>query len=538
VASLAELHVRASAWLEGQGLGLEAFQHAAAAHDIDRATRLLESKGIPRQFRGTVKAILDWLGSLPASELDSRPGLQTMYASVLLATGQTTGIEEKLQAAETALHGAELDDSTRDLVGQIAAIRATLAIAEYQVDMMLAQSQRALEYLSPRSLFLRATAYWTMGVAYNLQGDRPAARQAYTEAIAISRASGDIFATILATVSLGAIQEADNQLYQAAETYRRVLELAGDMPLPIAGEAHLGLAHIHYEWNELEAALTHGQQSLTLSRQYESIIDRWVLCEVFLARLKLAHGDLAGAAAQLAQAEQAARQQHFVYRLPEIAAAQLVTWLQQGQVEAAAQLAQTYDLPLCQARVSLAQGDPAAAWIKLSAWGAKVEARGWADEQLRVRVLQALAYQAQGEQEQAVSELSAALALAEPGGYIRIFVDEGAAMQRLLSAVAAVGGRMPDYIGRILAGFEAHTPQTTTPAYPPAPTAQRLIDPLSPRELEVLHLIAQGRSDQEIAGQLFIALSTVKGHNRKIFGKLQVQRRTEAVARARDLGLL
>jgi LuxR family maltose regulon positive regulatory protein len=167
-----------------------------------------------------------------------------------------------------------------------------------------------------------------------------------------------------------------------------------------------------------------------------------------------------------------------------------------------------------------------------------VEARGWADEQLRVRVLQALAYQAQGEQEQAVEVLRAALALAEPGGYIRTFVDEGPEMQRLLSAVAAAGRGMPDYIGKILAGFEAHMPQTATPAYPPAPTAQPLRYHLSPRELEVLHLIAQGRSDQEIAGRLFVALSTVKGHNRKIFGKLEVQRRTEAVARARKLGLL
>jgi LuxR family transcriptional regulator, maltose regulon positive regulatory protein len=530
---IAKLHLRASAWFEEHDLLLEAFQHAIAAHDVDRAARLLESKAMPRQFRGTVKIILDWLGSLLLSELTSRPALLVRYASVLLATGQTTGVEEKLQVAEAALQSAEPDGSTRNLIGQIAAIRATLAISEYQVDSMLAQSRRALEYLHPDSWALRANATWTLGVAYNLQGERTAARQAFTEAVSLSQASGDIFTTILATGSLGAAQEANNQLYQAAETYRHVLELAGDMPLPIAGEAHLGLARIHYEWNDLEAAEQRGQQSLHLARQYERIIDRWVLCEMFLARLKLAHGDLAGAAAQLAEIDRAARAQHFVYRLPEIAASQVVTWLRQGQVEAAAQLAETYDLPLSRARVRLAQCDPAAALAVLAGWGEQVAARGWVDAQLKVGVLQALAYQAQGELETAVQRVEKTLALAESGGCIRTFVDEGAAMERLISAATA-RGRRPDYLRRVLVGFETREPAREAP---PA-TAQPPLDPLSPRELEVLRLIAQGRSDREIAERLFVALSTVKGHNRRIFDKLQVQRRTEAVARARELGLL
>jgi LuxR family maltose regulon positive regulatory protein len=158
------------------------------------------------------------------------------------------------------------------------------------------------------------------------------------------------------------------------------------------------------------------------------------------------------------------------------------------------------------------------------------------DEQLRVRALRALAHHALGEQEEAVRALLAALELGEAGGCIRTFVDEGPEMERLLPMVAT-SGRMPDYIGRVLAAFKARTRQTEIPAYPP-PYSQPLIDPLSPRELEVLHLIADGLSNEEIAGRLFLALSTVKGHNRMIFDKLQVQRRTEAVARARELGLL
>src|SRR5207245_9651162 len=138
--------------------------------------------------------------------------------------------------------------------------------------------------------------------------------------------------------------------------YRRVLHLAGDQPLQIIYEAHLGLARVLYEWNDLDEASQHGRQSLHLARQYERVIDRFILCEVFLARLKLAQGDVAGAATMLAQASQSARQENFVYRIPEVAAAQVLTLLRQGNLAAAAHLAQTHELPIRQARVPLAHG--------------------------------------------------------------------------------------------------------------------------------------------------------------------------------------
>ena len=127
---------------------------------------------------------------------------------------------------------------------------------------------------------------------------------------------------------------------------------------PNASEEFIGLARIFYEWNDLDAAEQHGQQSLQLARQYDRAIDRFIICEVFLARLKLARGDVAGAAAMLAETEQAVRQNNFVHRMPEVAAAQVLTLLRQGDVAAAAHVAQTHDLPLSQARVHLAQGDP------------------------------------------------------------------------------------------------------------------------------------------------------------------------------------
>ncbi|HLX57114.1 MAG TPA: LuxR C-terminal-related transcriptional regulator, partial [Ktedonobacteraceae bacterium] len=221
--------------------------------------------------------------------------------------------------------------------------------------------------------------------------------------------------------------------------------------------------------------------------------------------------------------------------MPEVAAAQVLTLLRQGHVAAAAQLAKTHHLPLGQARVHLAQGDPSAALAVLAPWRAQVEDREWADERLKVMVLQALALQAEGEQDQAVQLLLDALVLAEPGGFIRLFADEGRPMALLLSQAEA-SGRMPDYIGKLLAVLKAEEQQSADASH--RSSVQPLLEPLSERELEVLRLIAQGLSNQEISERLYLALDTVKGHNRKIFGKLQVERRTEAVARARELGLL
>jgi LuxR family maltose regulon positive regulatory protein len=534
---VAELHVRASAWYEDNGLEIEAFHHATAANDYDRAERLIEGKGMPLHFRGAVAPVLNWLSSLPTSVLDARPSLWTSYASVLLVTGQLTRVEQTLQAAETALQGEPLDDKTRDLVGRIAAIRATAATSQGQVEIIIAQSRRALEYLHPDNLAFRTSTTCKLGFAYQLQGDRAAARRAYTEVITIGQASGNIIFTLLATIGLGGLQEADNKLHLAAQTYGSVVQLCGDQPLPFASEAYFGLARLHYEWNDLEAAQHHAQQSAELARQIENN-DRFVASEVFLARLNLARRDAKSAAAILAGAEDFLRQHNFVDRMLEVAATQVLTLLHQGNVAAAAQLAQTHELPISQARVYLAQGEPTRSLAVLEPLRRQAEAKGWEDERLKVMILQAVAHHANGEKDNAVQLLGDALALAEPGGFIRSFVDEGIPMVQLL-AEAAAQGIMPDYTAKLLAVFETEKDKGEDKAYLSSiQSTQPLIEPLSQRELEVLQLIAQGLSNREIGERLFLALITVKGHNQRIFGKLQVQRRTEAVARARELGLL
>jgi len=533
-----EVHIRASDWYKENDLLFEAFHHATAANDVARAEGLIENQAIGLHFRSVAMPVIDWLISLPDAVKDAQPKLWVKSATIALVAGQTTGVEERLQSAETALaaqtdrQNGVLNEETRDLIGQIACARATLALTHYDPDNMIIQAHRAIEYLPSNDLTFRFIASWALASAYMFQGKRTAAIQACMEGIAICQQSGDVFSTILALANLGTAQEMENQLHKAVKTYQRVLELSGEYPQPNAAEVCLGLARIYYEWNDLELAEQYGRQSLELSHMFDQVIDRFIISEIFLARLKLTQGDVDGAAKLLDQADESARQKNFILRLPEIAAARVPVMLLQGQVAAAAQLAEQYELPICQARVYLAQGTLPAALAILETLHDQMESKGWKDEMLKVMVLSAVAHQANGEPDKALRWLGEALKLAEPGGFIRLFVDEGEAMRLLIAEYLLPTDKpqhqdkLSEYADKILAAF----PQ---PSIDNPPT-----EVLSPRELEVLVHIAAGRTNQEIAAHLFLSLYTVKAHVRNIFGKLNVRNRTQAVAKARQMGLL
>lgn len=536
-----ELHNRASQWYEDHGLPVEAFHHATCANDIERAERLIEGEGMPLQFRGAGAPILNWLKSLPRATLDARPSLWVTYASTLLFGGRHTAVEQTLKAAEAALtaapQGIEKEDKSKDLVGRIASMRATLAVIDHDVETIISQSQRALEYLHPANLPVRTATTWTLGYAYQLQGDRAAASQAYNEVIDISKSYGNSIYTIAAILNLGQIQEADNQLPLATGTYTRVLELAGDPPQRMASEAFLGLARIYYEWNDLDRAQEQGRQCLQLTQQMETISTS-ASYSIFLARLRLAQGDIVSAVATLEEAEEFVRRNNFMFMLPEVATIQVLTLLRQGNLTAAADLAKTHKLPISQARVFLAQGESSAALAVLEPWLNQVDAKGWSDERLKVKLLQAVAHHAQGDKEEALQVLSEVLKLAKPGGFIRIFVDEGLPMFRLLSE-AAGQGLMPDYIGKLLAGFKVERQGSASKSHHVAPvSSQSLIEPLSERELEVLRLLGTELSGPEIARRLIVSLSTMRTHTQNIYSKLGVNNRRAAVRRAQELNLL
>lgn len=527
-----ELHRRASVWFEQAGFEVEAFQHAAAANEYERAERLIEGKGMPLHFRGAVAPVLNWLESLPKTVLDARPSLWTALASTLLVTGQLSRAEQTIQAAEAALESHELDAKTRDLIGRVAATRATAAVNRDDLETIIVQSTRALEYLHPNNVAFRTSTAWKLGFAYQVQGNREAARQAYNEVISIGEASGNTVFAAMATIGLGALYEGDNRLDQAANTYRNVLKVLGDPPLRFASQAYLGLARISYEWNDLEAAQQYAEQSVQLARPIENN-DRFIISEIFVAHIKLAQGDLTEAEAILSNAIRVVRERGFRNRERDVATEHVLLLLRQGKVAGAARLAQLHNLPLSQARVHLANGKESDALRLLETYRREAEDKQWADEQLKAMVLQTVAYSAQREREQAIESLAQALLIAEAGRFVRLFIDEGRHIADLLPAVVA-RGIVPEYARRLLEAFEGEKQRNQEYGL----EAKGLIDALSKRELEILRLIAQGLSNKEISERLFLALVTVKGHNQRIFAKLQVQRRTEAVARARELGLL
>ncbi|MBZ0304038.1 MAG: LuxR C-terminal-related transcriptional regulator, partial [Anaerolineae bacterium] len=399
------LHSRASAWYEANGLEIEAFHHAAAADDVERTLRLIEGNGTPLYLRGGFAAILRWFGSLPQATFDEKPSLWVTYAVASTVAGQQVDrIEDRLQAAEIALQDDPHDARNRELLGQIAAVRAMLAVPHADIETMLSQSNLALEMLHTDSLSMRLFALWTTGLAHQQFGEHETARQIYAEVVSIAEATGNTMMMLAILTNLGQLQEQSNQLHQAQVSYQRVLALVGEPPWPMACEACLGLARIHYAWNDLEQAEFFGQQGYELGRQIENV-NTPIKSGILLARVRIARGDLNGAASILAESERLVEQRGFTDKVPEIRA-----------------------------------------------------------EQARI--------------------------------------------QQMMTQDSA------------------------------SPVSQPLVEPLSERELEVLQLVAEGLSNREICERLYLALDTIKGHNRRIFAKLGVQRRTEAVARAQELGLL
>jgi LuxR family maltose regulon positive regulatory protein len=211
-------------------------------------------------------------------------------------------------------------------------------------------------------------------------------------------------------------------------------------------------------------------------------------------------------------------------RLPEIAAAKVSVAIARDKGEAALRYAKESGQPRLQARALLALGRVGEALAAIEDWLAKAKEGGWKDETLKSGVVHALALADAGRDGEALAALERALMLAEPCGAVRCFSDEGARMAAILEALASKAP-LSDHASRVLASCGRR------PGSLPA-------EPLSPREREVLALIAQGLSNQEIGERLFLALDSVKGNNRRIFEKLGVQRRTEAVARARELGII
>lgn len=560
---IVDIHRRASAWCAANGETEEAIRHACAAEEWEQAVNLI-APGISAAWnRGEIRKIIAWLGRLPGEVLNARPPLFLYYARALMLGGQMALAEQRLQAAEAALQGrtvAERAAQDQALLGAICALRTTVAAVSGAAMRALALGQEALSLLPEEHTDLRAHATNSLGVTHFFQGNMVEAARTCAAAGELAQQVGNLYLVMVAATYRAQALVVQGRLIQAGEVLKQALALSNpsNWPdrarIPAASAVCAGYGALLYEWNRLDEAERYLTEAIELGQQLAFGSAVWIAYQTLL-RVRLARGDQKGALALLDQAK------HYRHTVSVPLPARLLdadharACLALGQVAEAERWALSYRRDalreslgyldemedLTAARLYLRQDQPTQALALLERMRPAAESHDRKQHLIQILALVALVQQAQGNLQRALSTLRAALVLAEPEGYLRIFVDEGQSMAALLYQALAQG-IMTDYVTRLLASVPVDEDQVVSPdgedgVLSPDSDGKRLVEPLTPRELEVLQLMAGGASNQDIADQLTIATTTAKKHVSNIIQKLDATNRTQAVARGHQLGL-
>ena len=554
---LANYHLRASVWYEANDDLAKAFHHACAASDFERGARLAEVawQGMERNF--LTAAWLGWVKKLPDAAICSRPRLCLQLGSAFSDAGELETSETHLQNAERALAGVADSYESKSLAGNIALIRASNAQNQGDLAESVKYAELSLLLAPEDDFYLHAQAVITLELTHWTTGNLEASIQAmrtWTEDM--QRLGNQVF-VIASAFAVADMQVAMGRLREAIRAYQQALQLAdehGAEAQQITAHHHLGLALIYHELGDSESSAAYLQTAADLG-QRTTLVDwthRWNLAQ---ALLKESAGEWDASLDLLDEA----RRGYVITAVPNlqpIEARKTRIHLKQGRLDKAQAWVRERGLSvtdevtyLCEyeyltlARVRLGEGVFTGVNDLLERLLALAETQKRMGSVIEILLTQALVYQAQGDHPQALAALERALTLAKPEGYLRTFVDEGEAMRLLISdfrrKIDGHSHPLLAYADKLLAAFGSPSNSPITSAEPPFGTPLSLPpDSLTPRELEILRLVAQGLSNTEISQRLYLALSTVKGHNQRIFDKLQVQNRTEAVVRARELGLL
>ena len=548
---VAALHRRACDWFEANGQIQDAVDHAFAGKHFELAAQIVRKVGRPMLAEGGWGLLLGWLQALPAAAMEAYPDLTLYYAWGLVLTGQLEEVERRLNDLERLLakggegmSGKSLPGSNTNLRGQVAAIRSRACYLRGDFQSAIRYSQQALELLQEEDLTTRGILYVNLGLSKISAGDLDGACQALEAARRISQGAGNWVSALEASGTLAQVQEFQGQLRSAAQTYQEILQSAGDRLDPNVVAAHLNLGNVLYEWYDLDQAESHLRTALSTAQEIH-MPDGTLLALLWLARVRLAQGDQDGSSALLRQAEQ--QKGRFPESILDRYTAGIMAYLalQRGdQVDAQRRVSRFTPFPehdlsenfilrkieyLAQVRLLIARGNWAQAEQFLEQLQIAAESGSFTGAWIEILALRALVRQGQADLSGAVDLLGQALQRAEPEGYTAAFVDLGAPMLQLLRQ-AQSRGISPEPVDRLLSKMAG--------AYrASSPHLQPLIEPLSERELEVLRLVAAGKSNRQIAEELVLATGTVKKHLSNIFGKLNAGSRTECVARARELHL-
>ena len=553
---LPELHRRAAIWHAANGLPAEAIEHALAVPDYPQAAALLERFGWELLNQGAVRRMEAWLQALPSEWRTASPRTALDFAWLHLLRGNFGQIPAYLGQAEAAL--AHLDPAApgiQALQAERLAFVSNLRQIQGDAAGSLQAAQRALELVPPGDLRVIGLAYLGQGAAQRQTGEFDAAAGTLQQAVAASQAAGDPVTGMLAVAHLTLMSLQFGRLHFAAgvaETALQHLESAAMALPPSAGAVYGALGLIYYEWNQVEQARAYLEKGIRLG-SFSGHNASVIYSKSNLARLLQAEGDLDSAARLLQDAAGLLAQGAPGWVRPELALRQAALYLALGDSAAAETVLRQAGLPL-EAPVSQQTDALHLAWLRLLAARSDPAA-----EQLAGRIRSAaLAGGRNGTALQALvlgallpaspahdplDWLAQALALAEGENCQRVFLDEGPLLATRLRRLPATRlRRLPatSFQQRLLAAFPAPAPALDSPVLGVGPVAsdEAPFEPLSARELEVLRLLAQGLSYNEIAGSLVVSVNTVRYHVKGIYAKLGVDKQARAVERARSLGLL
>jgi LuxR family maltose regulon positive regulatory protein len=575
-----ELHRRAGEWFESQGLIPEAARHTLTSGDWERLAGFLDRHAMRLILQGQGSLVLDWCTAFPKEILQKQPAVCIYYAWTLVLTFRNDyleRVEENLQMAERAIKPITLHSfgsmgedgalaSLRDwVIGQICVVRSQLLLSRFNryIDPqeLIALSQKGLELLPEAEKSIRAICTINLAHAQSMQNLPEEARKAYEETLLLMTGGNNYLTTVTCVFYLARLAYYVGDLDRAEALCRewkaRYAAMAPhpERDIPATRGLDIVLALLHLERNsfdEAERLLTQALEVLGWASWME------LLGFLLLARLRAWRGDLPGAEDVVHRMENLGPQHascaeglRHLLRLKDSPGDSQCQSRAEAWAEHNAPVLGKPDLALgigpyhsdveyihnlTWVQVQIALGNPNAALTYLDSALKNARERGLTFRIIELLVAQALAQETLGEHKIALKMLDEALAMAKPHGYTRVF-DEGPSIDRLLSTIADRGSHV-HYVERLLAGFNRKPTRQSNASQPEEQAHVGLVEPLSERELEVLRLIATGFSNAQIGERLYITQGTVKRHITNLYGKLLIQTRTQAIARAHELGLL
>ena len=555
-----ELHARASTWYAAHGQVADAVRHALAAEDFDRAAYLME-EALPETRRARQDGLLmRWMQSLPEPVVRRSPVLSVVSSWSRLMSGDLDAAESRLDDADAALAAGARDpdlaatwaptEDLRTAAATIPVYRAALAQARGDIAGTVRLARRALDLAGPEDHFIHGAAGGYLGLAAWSAGNIAEARSTFSEAVRRLHAAGNLVDELDTTIVLADMEVAAGRPSRARRLFEQALQTATATgpPYPRAtADLHVGLAELDRELDDLPSAEEHLERARVLGER-TSITENRFRWYVVMAQVRMTQGEYDAAIRLLDQAE-ALYRRGFYPEVRPVTALKARVRITAGDLSAAGAWADDHGirvddhpdylreyehLTLVRLLLAESRADQLGAVIGLLDRLHDAAAQAGRDGSVReIRVLQALAHQAQGDLPEALAALERSFnGTPEPGSNVRLYLDEGAPMLALLRhAASAAEPAVRAWVPRLLERGTASDEAAAEPARTPE-------GPLSQRELDVLRLLDSELTGPEIARELYVTLNTLRTHTKRIFTKLDVTTRAAAVRRARERGLL